>query len=357
MRLAIHRRKGSFSDRWISYCEKHGISYDPVNCLETDILQQLSRSDGLLWHWSHYDPREQLAARHVIKAAEELGLVVFPSTSTCWDFDDKVAQKYSLEAAHAPLVPSYVFYDLSEALSWIDQTSFPKVFKLRKGAGSSNVRLVRSRTLARRLAQQAFSRGFKVVPSYWQDSGKRYRVARRKGDLFGILKRLLTTLLTLRNMNRAMGRERGYIYFQDFVPENRFDIRVTIIGNRAFAFTRRVRPGDFRASGSGNIDYDVKKVPLSCLQIAFEVAEKFASQSMAFDFVLTPNNTPMIIEVSYCYDPSAVYQCDGHWDRHLSWQRGHVWPEEGILADVLREISRRRAARQTAIRPSLTANP
>ena len=354
MRLAIHCRKGTFSDRWISYCENQGVSYDSVNCLQTDILQQLCSADGLLWHWTHYDAREQLAARHVIRAGEEMGLVVFPSTSTCWDFDDKVAQKYSLEAVKAPLVPSYVFYDLNEAISWIDQTSFPKVFKLRKGAGSSNVRLVRNRTVARRLAEQAFSGGFKVVPSYWHDSAKRYRVARRKGDLVGILLRLPGTLLKLRQMNSAMGREKGYIYFQDFVPENRFDIRVTVIGKRAFAFTRRVRRDDFRASGSGNIDYDVKRIPLSCLQIAFEVAEKFGSQSMAFDFVLAPNKTPMIVEISYCYDPHAVYQCEGHWDRQLHWLNGHVWPEEAILDDVLQEISRRRAAGQLAIRPYLT---
>jgi glutathione synthase/RimK-type ligase-like ATP-grasp enzyme len=343
MRLAIHRREGSFSDRWISYCEKHRISYDSVNCLETDILGKLSLTDGLLWHWSHYDQREQLVARHVIRGAEKLGLVVFPSTSTCWDFDDKVAQKYSLEGVKAPLVPTYIFYDVGEALEWIDRACFPKVFKLRKGAGSSNVRLVRSRAVARRLATQAFSKGFNPIPAYWQDSGKRYRVARRNGDLLGIIKRLPSTLSRLRKMKHRMERERGYVYFQDFIPENQFDIRVTIVGSRGFAFTRGVRPGDFRASGSGNIRYDVGKIPLQCVQIAFDITEKFNSQSMAFDFVIAANHGPMIVEVSYCYDPKAVYQCDGYWDRELTWHAGHIWPEEAILADVLDHISQRKA--------------
>jgi glutathione synthase/RimK-type ligase-like ATP-grasp enzyme len=242
-------------------------------------------------------------------------------------------------------------------MSWSDHTYFPKVFKLRKGAGSSNVRLVRSRTVARRLAEQAFSHGFKAVPAYWQDSGKRYRVARRKGDLFGILKRLPGTLLKLREMNRAMGREKGYVYFQDFIPDNQFDIRVTILGNRGFAFTRRVRSGDFRASGSGTIDYDLKKIPLQCVRIAFDVAEKFRSQSMAFDFVLAPNDTPMIVEVSYCYDPTAVYRCEGHWDRELRWHAGHIWPEEAILADVLDQISQRKATSKTLARDCINAEP
>ena len=156
MRLVIHHNKGSFSERWIAYCDERRIPYTTVNCLKTDIMQQLAGADGLLWHWNHQDPAEVLAARHVVLAAETLGLVVFPSTPTCWHFDDKIAQKYLLEAMGAPLVPTYVFYELEEARRWIDSASFPKVFKLRKGAGSQNVRLVRDREEARVLAKRAF---------------------------------------------------------------------------------------------------------------------------------------------------------------------------------------------------------
>ena len=51
------------------------------------------------------------------------------------------------------------------------------------------------------------------------------------------------------------GREIGYAYFQDFIPENQFDIRVVVIGKRSFAIKRMVRKDDFRASGSGKIKY------------------------------------------------------------------------------------------------------
>src|SRR5690242_4002530 len=117
MNLAIHHRERSFSDRWSEYCEQHRIPYILTNCLATDILERLSSVDGLLWHWSHYDQREQLVARHVIQAAEASSILVFPSTATCWHFDDKIAQKYALEAIKAPLVKTYVFYDRSEALT------------------------------------------------------------------------------------------------------------------------------------------------------------------------------------------------------------------------------------------------
>lgn len=348
-RLAIHDRAGSFSDRWRAYCESQHISHTLVNCNDTNIVQQLAAMNGLLWHWDHMIPADVLAARHILMAAEAMGLAVFPSASTCWSFDDKVAQKYLLEAVNAPLVTTYVFYRLDDALQWIDNASFPKVFKLRRGAGSANVSLVRDRQQGVALAKRAFSSGFRPVPEYWQDAGKRYRTARRQRDFFAALKRLPSTLNNIRQLNRMIGRERGYIYFQDFVPDNKFDTRVTVIGNRAFAYIRNVRPGDFRASGSGDIDYDPRKINLQCVRAAFETAHKIGSQSMALDFVLTPDQRPMIVEVSYCYVPEFVQQCAGHWDRQLNWHEGHMWPEEAILEDLLKNISQRRSPRSLTV--------
>jgi glutathione synthase/RimK-type ligase-like ATP-grasp enzyme len=281
-----------------------------------------------------------------------MGVASFPSTATCWHFDDKLGQKYLLEAVGAPFVPAYVFYDVHEALAWIDQAEFPKVFKLRTGAGSSNVRLVPAVEQARTLAKQAFGRGFRPVASYHRDAEKRFRTARRRRDLFGVVRRLPTTLATIRRLNRELGRERGYVYFQDFIPDNRFDTRVTVIGKRAFAFTRNVRPRDFRASGSGDIVYDAQRIHPECVRIAFDVARKIGSQSMAFDFVMAANQQPMIVEASYCYDPVAVYRCPGHWDDRLHWHDGHVWPQDAILMDLLAECSGRTASRRTSVSPA-----
>jgi glutathione synthase/RimK-type ligase-like ATP-grasp enzyme len=346
--LAIHHRENSYSDRWIEYCDAHGIPYKVVNCLDSDIIEQLAASDALLWHWNHGDPREQLIARHVIMAAEMKGVTVFPSSFTCWHFDDKIAQKYLLEAIGAPLVPTYVFYSLKETLHWIDRASFPKVFKLRKGAGSANVRLVHSASEARALAKKAFSEGFSPIPHYGRDALKRYRAARARGDLLNVVKRIPQALASIRDTNKLMGRERGYVYFQDFIPGNDFDIRITVIGDRAFGFTRNVRPGDFRASGSGDIVYDPQRIHQTCLETAFKVTRKVRTQSMAFDFVLAENKRPMILEISYSYNANAVHSCAGHWDCNLDWHKGAIWPQDAILIDLLNEAY---PSRQYGIQP------
>ena len=253
----------------------------------------------------------------------------------------KSVKRYLLEAVGAPLVPASLFYDQGEAMRWIDTATFPKVFKLRTGAGSANVRLVRTKTEARNMVKQAFAKGFRPAAGYANDARKRLVSARRRRNLLAAVTRLPKTLANIRRLNLELGHERGYIYFQDFVPNNQFDTRVTIIGRRAFAYTRNVRPGDFRASGSGDIVYDTSRIQRKCLVIAFEVARRLGSQSMAFDFVLTAEGQPMLVEVSYCFVPEFVERCAGHWDDQLEWHQGHMWPQDAILIDLLKEADQR----------------
>ena len=101
-----------------------------------------------MWHFSQGNHKDNLIAKQILFALEHTGLLVFPNFNTSWHFDDKVAQKYLFERIGAPLVSSYSFYSKSEALDWIEQTTFPKVFKLRGGAGSQNVQLIYSKNQA-----------------------------------------------------------------------------------------------------------------------------------------------------------------------------------------------------------------
>ena len=109
-RIAIHDQPGSFSDRWVEYCQSKGIDYKLVNCFDSAIIEQLKDCQYLLWNWD-LSYKGSLDARTVIMAAEKMGLKVFPNVSTCWHYDDKVAQMYLLQSIDAPLVKSYIFYD------------------------------------------------------------------------------------------------------------------------------------------------------------------------------------------------------------------------------------------------------
>lgn len=76
---------------------------------------------------------------------------------------------------------------------------------------------------------------------------------------------------------------------QDFIPNNDHDIRVIVIGDKAFAIKRMVRKNDFRASGSGNILYDKLQFNVESFRLAFEINNKLHSQCTAMDFIYQNN--------------------------------------------------------------------
>ena len=324
MRIAIHHRPGSFSDRWIEYCKEKGISYKIVDAYRSDIIQQVADCDAFMWHHHHGNYKDVLFAKQLLYSLQMAGKKVFPDFNTGWHFDDKVGQKYLLEAIGAPLVPSYVFYTKDEALEWIEKTTFPKVFKLRGGAGAANVRLVKTKRQAKRLIRQACGRGFPQFNRfvYLKERYKKWRMG--KDTLLGVCKGF-GRLFMPTEYARMHAREKGYVYFQEFIPNNDFDVRLIVIGaQRAYGMKRLVRKNDFRASGSSQFVYD--KIDNKTLGIAFMVAEKLKLQSVAFDFVYDANNNPLIIEMSYCFGTKGSNQCKGYWDREF------VWHEESFLS-------------------------
>ena len=340
MKIAIHDNPGSFSDRWITYCLENKIDFKKVNCYHTDIINQLDDCDGLMWNWNQNDYKAALFARQLTKSLERKGIKVFPDTNTSWHYDDKVGQKYLLEAIGAPLVKSYVFYSAKEALEWVEKASFPKVFKLKGGAGSINVRLIKTKKKAKRLVKKAFTSGFLPIN----------RISRLK-DCFWVLRRD-KNLAAIKTVIGGLGRlflpmeierfspnHKGYIYFQDFIPGNDFDSRLIVIGNRCIAVRRYCRKNDFRASGSGIKGYEPELFDKKNIQIAFETAKKLKSKSVAFDFIWQ-DNEPKIVEISYCFILGPFYDdCPGYWDSDLKWHNKIVNPQYFIIEDFLKELN------------------
>lgn len=336
MKIGIQKRAGGFSDRWISYCESKGIAYKLVDCYRNDIIEQLSDCEALMWNLYHKGARESKFAKQLLFAVQASGKKVFPDFNSVWHFDDKVAQKYLLESLGVPLAPSYVFYTRREALQWVEDTSYPKVFKLRNGASSDNVKLVRSRRVAERLINKAFGRGFKQYKG-WNKLKERYRKYRLgKLNFLQLLKGFLRLFWPTR-YGRLIDREKGYVYFQDFIAGNDHDIRVVVIGDRAFAIKRMVRENDFRASGSGFIVYEKKHFDDEVIKLAFDISAKVKDQCMAYDFVFQ-DGKPLVVEISYGFAIVGYDPCEGFWDREMNWHEGKFDPF-GWMVDDLMEIN------------------
>ena len=331
--IAIVDYPGAFSNRWIEYCKNHGIDYKVVNPYESNIVDQVKDCEAFMWHFSQDFYKDMLFARPLLFSLQQRGLKVFPDFKTCWYFDDKLGEKYLLESIDAPIVPSYAFYTKKEAYDWIEKTDFPKVFKLRGGAGSANVKLVRNAKEAKRLVKVAFGKGF----SHYNHSHHMHEYFRKykegQQSALAIIKGIYRYFIP-NEYGRMSTREKGYVLFQDFIPNNRFDIRVIVIGEKAFAIKRMVRPGDFRASGGGNFVFDRLEIPENAVRVSFEVTKKLQSQCTGFDFVFDDKGQLFIVEIGYGFAVKAYDKCPGYWTNDMQWHEGSFTPQEWMIQNL-----------------------
>ena len=338
MKIGIHFRKDMFSERWVDYCKENNIEYKLVNAYDSDIISQLNDCDAFMWHFGN-DSKDSLFANQLLFSLQTAGKAVFPDFNTSWHCDDKVGQKYLLEAIGAPFVVSYVFYSKEDALKWIQQTTFPKVFKLRKGAASNNVQLVKNEKQAKALIIKAFGRGFQSSNPIMNFNEAFRKYNKGTGDFRTIIAAFIRMFIPV----TSSPKQKGYVYFQEFISNNTFDIRIIVTGNKAFAIKRMVRENDFRASGSGNVVYDKNQIDKRCIEIAFHVNELLKMQSIAYDFIFDQKDkgaTPLITEISFGYTVKPYDLCPGYWDKELTWHEESFNPQYWQIENFINHITK-----------------
>lgn len=290
-----------------------------------------------MWHFHQGNHTDNIIAKQILFALEHTGFKVFPNFKTAWHFDDKVAQKYLFESIGAPLVPSYVFYDKKEALNWANQTSFPKVFKLRGGAGSQNVKLIYTNKQAHNTIIKAFGKGFSKYDKWGSLKERWFKFQMKKMPFSEVLKGIVR-LIYEPVYSRWGANEVGYVYFQDFIPNLNCDYRIIVIDNKILAIKKFIRKNDFRASGSGNLAFEPNLFPIEMLELAKKSANKLSLQSAAFDFIID-NVIIKLVEVSYGF-PSENFanDCLGYWDEDLIWQEGKFNPYGWMIESELKSL-------------------
>jgi len=200
-----------------------------------------------------------------------------------------------------------------------------------------NVKLVRRKSEARRLVRKAFGKGFPVVDRFSLFKDRIWKIRRDKDlkSVIGFFKGL-ARLLVPTELEKFMPDQKGYVYFQDFIPDNHYDTRVMVIGDCATGLKRMVRENDFRASGSGSFTFNPDEIDIEKVKIAFEVAAKLKTQSLAFDFV-SHNNKPLIVEISYA---SIIdHNNPGYWDKDLKWHYAEFFEERYMIENFIQSLT------------------
>ncbi|WP_110954067.1 ATP-grasp domain-containing protein [Anaerosinus massiliensis] len=346
MKIAVHCDKqtygSGFTPKWIERLEGKGIEVVKVDLKKTDDLAKVKQCQGAMWHWFHSPEDKKMALGILQNISECYKIPVFPNMHTCWSFDEKVLQNFFFIGSKCPHIQSWLFTSYAATKKFLsEEAQYPLVFKLSSGAGASNVLLLKSYNEAVHYAEKMFLNGiFPYTINEFSPTVFKFGI---KYELKNLLKRIFYAMRYISQQEYPPLPEyylaqKGYFYVQKFLPNNAYDIRITTIGKRTFGFIRYNRNGDFRASGSGVIDYDKEKIPLKAVKIAQEISRKYHFQSMAYDFLLDEKGEPLIGEISYGFADVAIYNCEGYWDEKMAWISGHVWPEYAHVDDFINEI-------------------
>lgn len=335
--LNSNNRLCPYSEKFKDLLIKNDISFIFIDPNSGSLLDEIKNCSHLLFRHSQGDTDIILYDTIFNIAHNIYQIKCFPNFETYWQYENKIKEYYLLKSNEFPIIDSRIFWNYNNAEAFIKETQFPIVAKLSKGAASSNVVIVNTVKEGEKIINQVFKKGVKTrglnSRSNLTSLGKvgiyKFGRAQLKSNLIKI------GLLKDKTVYPEWQVQKDSILFQKFLPNNSFDTRITIIGNRALAFRRFVRKNDFRASGSGNFNMDPDKIDTRCLEIAFSISKKLNFKTMAYDFIYDEDNKPFINEISYCFVDWIVQKCPGFWDEHLTWHNGQNWPQYYQLSDFL----------------------
>ncbi|MHC4403009.1 MAG: ATP-grasp domain-containing protein [Planctomycetota bacterium] len=282
--IYLHLDRKYRPDQWYKrfalLLDKRGIPYKKVDLLRKSFRKlRPKEGDALIGRFGHNaDDRRRIEPNYEA-IAEAFGRRVFPKPSTYYYYDRKDRQLELCLKEKYPIPRSAFVRSPEEMERFLDtkDVHFPLVSKRVHGASSSEVRLARQ-------ASEVFLPG--VV--------------------------------------------------QEFCEGNDGDVRIVVIGDRVMGFRRRNRPGDFRASGSGLLEYPNDLDP-ECVQIAYDISRQNGFDSMAYDFVRDGRGQWVVLEFSYCYMDTAVRDCRYYYAMPGGRKRDKTgaYPQDYILEDFL----------------------
>ena len=323
--LNSSNRLNSQSEKYKEILLQKQIPFIIIDPNSVSFLNELENCSHLLFQHTQGDTDMLIYDAIFYIAHNVYHIKCYPNYETFWPYENKIKEYFLLKSQNFPVIESHIFWNFDHAVKFLHSASFPLIAKLPRGAGSSNVILLNSVKEGKRIINQVYNKG--VKPHRLKSKSNLASLSNLGIIKYGksLLRSQLISMgvISDKTDHPEWQIQKDAILFQEYLPDNKFDTRIVVIGNRAFAFRRFVRENDFRASGSGNFDMDPGKIDPRCLGIAFNVTKKLNFNTMAFDFLYDKAKNPLISEISYCFVDWIVERCPGYWDENLNWHGGH----------------------------------
>jgi glutathione synthase/RimK-type ligase-like ATP-grasp enzyme len=297
---------------YIKACEELVVPYKVVDVISENWVDNILASGCaafLVRPTPFYSTWKQMYDERLYHIVHSIGMIIYPRYHDLLMYENKRHMAYTLRIANIPTPSTHIFYNLQEAVGFIDQSPFPLVFKTHIGAQGRGVKILRSRADAKRLAWQIFTIGF---------------VRNARTNLKGLLGKRSISLPYY-----FSEPEYKVALLQEYLP-NAFEWRMIRIGNSYFGH-QKLKKGDFH-SGSSLVGWC--DPPERLLRFTKYVCDTLGTDSMCVDIFETQDGTYLVNELQTVfgsYDPSQMY-INGTPGRYLYVPNEDSWVfEEGYF--------------------------
>ena len=290
------------------FAKNNDLNYSFLNIHSDNWIKESSNYDLIVWR-PLSDPSSLYDAGTKIAFIEKfLKIRCHPSSDELWLYEDKIRQYYHLSAFNLPVIPTFISFDEQECIDKLDSFDYPLISKSYIGSASISVSKIKNKVQARRHILKAFSKGINTGFPYL--------------------------------------RQKGYVFFQKYIDDATYDLRIIIVGDKIFGYFRMKPKDDFRASGAGLVVKD--ELPLDAVLLAKKVKEVMPSTMLAVDVLKSKKDDIFhIIETSISIDISTPEQLvlkniPGYYnlvEGSLEFHPGKYWLQELVLEELIKEIA------------------
>lgn len=301
---------GSYFLRYRRFLEYNNIPFKIINLRKSDWLNQCKDIDILVASYASEPSRLNELQAKIGILEKYHRILCYPSAKDLWSYEDKTRIYYLVNEYGLKHARTFISHDQDEALDFVRSATYPLVSKIKTGSCSRGVELVKNKEQAARIVQQNFGLGRKALWTY--------------------------------------SYEKDYIYFQEFIKDATYDLRVFMVGDIIAGYRRKMKGNDFRASGAGLLDR--RLFPQDALESALALKKKWDTTILAVDFVDTNKSQEhKIIEasISFGLDYPEYLEQDGkrvfyvQTTKGIEIQEGCFWVQDFILFELIKKWYRK----------------
>lgn len=248
-----------------AHLSRHGHLTEVID--HADLIRldpAIIRGSVIIYASSQY-PELYQYIEHCLLYAEACGGHLLPNYHCFRAHENKFVQELLKKQLGLTSPRSRLYGTIEEISEDLDTIEFPAVLKYPHGFASAGVSKIDS-------AAQLMA----VLRESMVDT-----IPRPSGFIHRIIERRQYNRRVAAYANRYPLQSRRII-LQEFIGGLGFDWKVLVFGNRFFCLKRYVRAGDFRASGSGNFEFDAVP-PEGLLEFARDTLRALDSPWASFD--------------------------------------------------------------------------